>query len=277
MIVTLTCPFCNFSKKVSKEKIPVNARKAICPRCRQQFEFSIEGQGFGGATKEGWAETGQEEKGAKSEKTFQRPGAPWENRSELGLWQGIYQTFKAVLVSPQAFFSTKNYQRGFREPLAFGLLIGSVGSMFGFFWQFLVASGGLLSLADSIFSQFAMGMIFLAILVIAPISVIAGMLFSSAIWHLLLLIVRGGKNGFEATFRVVAYSYSTQVLAVIPFVGGLIAVIWQIVVQIIGLREIHETSYLRVIIAFLIPVACIFFLAIIGVLIVALIFFRQHA
>jgi hypothetical protein len=62
---------------------------------------------------------------------------------------------------------------------------------------------------------------------------------------------------------VVSYSQAAQIWALIPVLGGLVAGIWQLIVQIIGLREIHETSYLRVIIAFMIPVALIFFLVIV--------------
>jgi len=71
---------------------------------------------------------------------------------------------------------------------------------------------------------------------------------------LLLLIVRGAGNGFEATFRVVCFSQGVQVLGIVPLLGGWVAGIWKLTAQIIGLKEIHETSYLRVIIAFLIPV-----------------------
>lgn len=66
---------------------------------------------------------------------------------------------------------------------------------------------------------------------------------------------------------MVSYSQAAQIWGLIPFIGGSIGWIWQLVVQIIGLREMHETSYSRVIIAFLIPVVFIFFLAVIGVLV----------
>jgi hypothetical protein len=59
---------------------------------------------------------------------------------------------------------------------------------------------------------------------------------------------------------VVSYSQATQLLGLFPFIGGLIGFLWMIIVQIIGLKEIHETSYLKVIIAFLIPPALILLL-----------------
>jgi hypothetical protein len=73
----------------------------------------------------------------------------------------------------------------------------------------------------------------------------------------MLLILRGGKNGFGSTFRVVSYSQAAQLCGLVPFVGGFVGGIWQLIVMIVGLKEIQETSYFRVIMAFLIPVAAI--------------------
>ena len=64
-------------------------------------------------------------------------------------------------------------------------------------------------------------------------------------------------HGEEGTFRVVAYAQAPQILSVVPFIGGFAGGLWAIVVQIIGLREIHETTYLRVIIALILPLALI--------------------
>jgi hypothetical protein len=118
-----------------------------------------------------------------------------------------------------------------------------------------------------------MGLIFLAVIVIIPIYVALGMFIWSGILHLCLLIVGGAKSGYEATFRAVSYSQAAQAWSLIPFIGGWIAGIWQLIVQVIGLREIHETSYLKVIVAFLIPLVLIFLLVM--AVIVAVFFFIQ--
>jgi hypothetical protein len=152
------------------------------------------------------------------------------------------------------------FKAGIKEPLAFGLLLGSVGAMFGIFWQYLVLSGSLTALNLSTSGQLTMSMVFLALIIIAPLFVIISMFLTSSILHLLLLLVKGRGNAFEATFRVVSYSQATQLLGLFPFIGGLIGFLWMIIVQIIGLKEIHETSYLKVIIAFLIPPALILLL-----------------
>ncbi|MCD4716768.1 MAG: YIP1 family protein [Desulfobacterales bacterium] len=262
MIVELTCPYCRFSKEIPKEKIPKEVKWATCPRCHQRFKIP----GFNPKSGPGTAESGEEKDyggpGEGHGKDLNRHASPWENRSNLGLWQGIYQTLKAVLFSPEKLFRTLTYKGGIKEPLAFGLLVACIGAMVGFFWEFLILSGGLLSFAYPLFGQLTAALIFLIIIVIIPVLVTLVMFIYSGILHLLLRVLRAGQNGFEATFRVVSYSQAAQVWALIPFLGGLVAGIWQLIVQIIGLREIHETSYLRVIIAFMIPVALIFFLVI---------------
>ncbi len=274
MSVELICPYCQFSKKVPNEKIPVGAKWVTCPRCHQRFEFSVVEKDVDLVTSETEQKTEFERLEEEPEDGYTRNGAPWENRSELGLWQGIYKTFKAVLFSPEIFFRSLTFKAGIVEPLAFGTLVGSIGSMFGLFWQLLMWSGLVLTYGESIFGQFTIGVILLIIMVIIPVLWVAWIFVSSGITHLLLLIVRGGENGYEATLRVVSYSQATQVWSLIPFVGGTIGWIWQLVVQIIGLRHIHRMSYLRVIVAFLIPVAIIFLLGIV-VVIGLVLFFRS--
>jgi hypothetical protein len=274
MTVDLTCPYCSFSKKVPREKIPAGAKWATCPRCRRRFDISTADQDTHFATKEAGAET-RDQGAEEAENVSLRKGAPWEERSELGLWQGIYQTIKEVLFSPNTFFSTLTFKGGLSEPFAFGLLVGSLGRMFGSFWLFLMMSGGLLSLSELIFGQLTVGSIFLRMMILIPLFVIIRMFISSAVWHLFLLIVRGGNNGYEATFRVISYSQAVQAWALVPFVGGLISTIWQFIVQIIGLREIHETSYLRVILAFFIPI-CIIGTLIIAAIVFLIISFGHH-
>jgi rubredoxin len=255
--VDITCPNCNFSKNIPKEKIPAGARWTTCPQCKHRFEFDLTGPVFD-FEKEGEGAGGKDQVG--QERT------PWENRSELGIWQGIYQTFKAVLFSPEKLFRTMSFKGGIKEPLAFGLLLGSIGAMLGLFWNFLMMSGSLLEMVHELMGPFNITLVFLGLLIFSPLFVIIILFVTSGILHLSLLIVRGGKNGFEATFRVISYSQAIQVLGLIPFIGGLIGGLWVLVVQVIGIREIHETSYLRVFIAFLIPLALIFLVVMAGVI-----------
>jgi len=61
--------------------------------------------------------------------------------------------------------------------------------------------------------------------------------------HLLLMLFGGANQGYEATFRTMSYANgSVAIFYVFPICGMYVAIVWSLVAQIIGLREIHETS-----------------------------------
>lgn len=245
MTIEITCPNCNYSKTVPREKIPEGVRFANCPRCKTRFEFAPPKPGFR-------LETGEEGAG------WDRP--PWENRAEWGFWRSVYQTGKTVLLSPVRFFGSMRPGAGIGEPFAFGLLLGSLGTMFGFFWQFLLFSGRSASFGQVLAGKFTVDMVFLGIIVFSPLFVILNMFLTGAIIHICLLIVRGAKGYFEGTFRAVAYCQTAQIFSFIPFIGGFIGTLWHVVILVAGLRAVHDTSYARVIIALLLPLGLVLLL-----------------
>lgn len=259
MTEELICPYCRFSKTIPREDIPINAKRAVCPRCKRRFDFSFQDKPTDpdiSALEKG---PDLEQAGDRSEKEEERRGrwdSPWEGRQDTGIVEGIFSTLRAVLFSPAILFRTLSFKGGIREPLAFGLLTGAVGNMFSIFWPIVLFSGGFgaLPFGQTLLTDLNTGFVFLITLLAVPIWVIFTMFINAAILHLMLLIVRGGGNRFEATFRVVAYSQAAQAWCLIPIVGSWIAGVWQLVVQVIGLREIHEITYMKVIIAFLIPI-----------------------
>ncbi len=236
MTVPITCPKCGYSKQFEEHRIPPGVRWATCPRCKERFDFTRD---LAGSSRDG------------------RVLPPWERRAEIGLGKGILQTAKQVAFSPRAFFRHTAAEGGVKEPLAFGILFGSLGLMLELFWQFLTGEGSLSSIQVDFMGGYGTSLVFLAAAIICPLAATVMICMTSLAVHLLLTVVGGGKKGFEATLRAVAYSQATQFWALIPYVGGLVATLWLVVVQIIGIREIHGVSYTRVLIAFLVPVALV--------------------
>jgi hypothetical protein len=233
-MVEITCPQCNYAKSIPPEKIPPGVRWIRCPNCGNRFEYL------------------KKEEDVSAEK---RHATPWERRLELGLWRGIKQTLKSVVFSPTNMFCAMPVRGGWREPLAFGLLVGSISSMLDSFWKFMISTSGLINPLGSLSTSLSSPVIFLSLIFLSPLLVILDLFISSLLIHLLLLLVGGAKNGSEATFRVVAYSEATGVWSIIPFIGGLIGWVWKTIVLIIGLKEAHEISYSRIVVAFSIPLA----------------------
>ena len=284
MTVELICPYCRFSKTVSREDIPFNAKRAICPRCKRRFDFTWAEENPETPQISVWgekpvdvaeAEGGTEDREEKGERTG-RWESPWEDRGNTGIMEGIFSTIRSVLFSPSILFRTLTCKGGIREPLAFGLLTGAVGNMFSIFWPILLFSGGIESLpfGHILPTYLNTGLVFLITLAAIPIWVLFSMFSYAIALHLMLLIVRGGGNRFEATFRVVAYSQATQIWCLIPVVGSWIAGVWQLVVQVIGLREMHETTYSKVVIAFLIPIFIVIVLLFLLIVPMALLLFQ---
>jgi hypothetical protein len=235
MTVEITCPKCRYSKQLSEDRIPPGVRWATCPRCKKRFDITrdLERSGIKGRG---------------------RMLPPWERRSEIGLREGIFQTAKHVVFSPRAFFRNTAVEGGVTESLAFGILFGSIGLMFELFWEVLADEGSLSSIQIDFLGGYGTGLVFLVAAILCPLGATVMICMTSLVIHLLLSVTGAAKNGFEATLRAVSYSQATQFWALIPYVGGLIATVWLVVVQLIGIREIHGVSYARVLLAFFIAV-----------------------
>jgi predicted Zn finger-like uncharacterized protein len=245
-MIEIRCPRCNYSRRIPPQNIPQGARWVRCPQCGNRFEYEPKG-----------LETEAEEK----------RGIPWERRLQLGLWISIKQTLGSVIFSPKSAFSGMPVRDGLREPLAFGLLVGSIGTMCGLFWEFIIAATGIVEPWWGRFcGSLSLPLLFLALIFLSPLLVTIGLFVVSLFVHLLLLLVRGGTSGFGATFRVMAYSQATRVWCIVPFIGSPIGWIWRTIVQIIGLKEAHKISYGKIAVAFLIPLAFLVVAAVLAVL-----------
>lgn len=260
MIINITCPDCNFSKNVPTEKIPEGIRFAKCPRCSNTFELPpITDQG-----------TAPQEKDDLDFINKFKPDYETIMPEELGYFTELWKTFTGVLFSPDRFFSEKKQELGVVQSFAFGMLMGSLGAMFGAFWQFLLSSQGLSFILKVFPESFTVNHLFLGYIIISPLLVIISMFITTAILHSCLFILGGTTRGFAGTFKACAYSNATSIFSLIPLIGGVIGAIWGLVVMVIGLREIHETSTIRAVFALLIPV---FILSILGVFLVFIAFF----
>ena len=92
--------------------------------------------------------------------------------------------------------------------------------------------------------------------VFAPVMCVIYPMVLALICHLGLMIVKGARYDFEATYRVVAYDFGAgSVLMLIPICGGLIFYIWTIVVGIIGLTQMHRVETWKGVVGGMSPLA----------------------
>jgi len=108
----LICPHCSFSKKLSRKKIPAAAKMAICPRCHQKFPL-LRRKKPEGAPQEKSPEI--LESGTLKpplDSAADLDGTPWEKRDDLGLFNGIFLTFKNALFQPRHYLRPGATQTG---------------------------------------------------------------------------------------------------------------------------------------------------------------------
>jgi hypothetical protein len=184
-----------------------------------------------------------------------RSGLPWEHRQERGFLNAFIETLAMVLTKPDLAFRTMKIEGGLAEPLLYGLIGASVGAIVSLFLSLGLQSLGLFTGQRDTFAVLAgLGIGSIAFVVLVPVFVVIGLFIGAAIVHLCLMIVGGANKPFEATFRVIAFSQgSTGPLQIIPICGGLIAGVWALVVNCIGLARAHETSTGRAVLAVLLP------------------------
>ncbi len=188
-----------------------------------------------------------------------RTGPPWEHMKELGFFPAIWQTIAGVLTKPVATFANMRTEGGIGMPLMYALILGSIGGFVGLVWQTLFSTlGGFLGRGGTeemaILGTLAIGAKIAIFAVLTPLFVIIGLFIGSGIAHVCLMIAGGANKSFETTYRVFAYtSGSTALIGLVPICGGIVAGIWAIVCEIIGLREAHETTTGKAVLAILLP------------------------
>ena len=208
--------------------------------------------------------------GATSEAAAPRSGLPWEHRQERGLFNAFVETLVMVLTKPGEAFTIMKREGGLGEPLIYALIGGCLGGIVSLLFSLGLQSVGFFADRHNTFAAMTgMGGGSVAFIVLVPLFIVIGLFIGSAIVHLCLMIVGGANQSFETTFRVIAFSQgSTGPLQMIPICGGLIAGVWALVCNCIGLARAHETDTGRAVLAVFLPlIVCCG-----GVLLIALMF-----
>ena len=189
-----------------------------------------------------------------SEPAAPRSGLPWDERQTKGLFNAFIETLQMVLGKPVVAFTAMKREGGLGEPLLYAVIGGTFGGVFAVTYNFALRSFGSFGDRHGAMEHLFGGIGWIFLLILTPLFVAIGMFVVSAILHVCLMIVKGAKQSFETTFRVVCFAEgSVSPLLVIPFCGGVITGIWKIVLYCIGLARAHETETVRAVIAVLLP------------------------
>ena len=197
-------------------------------------------------------------------------GLPWEHRAQLGFVKSWFDTVSLLITKPGDAFTMMRAEGGLLDPLLFGLIGGCIGSIISLVFQGLFQSIPGMSAAHNPFDFFGWGPWALIIVyaVLMPFLLTLGLFLGGGVLHLCLMMVGGANRSFETTFRVACFTAgSANLFSMIPICGGLIAMVYHIVLQIIGVSRAHQTTTGKAALAVFLPlIVCCAVLILMGIL-----------
>ena len=199
-------------------------------------------------------------------------GLPWENRQQIGMVKAWLDTVSLLIAKPSDAFAMMRPEGGLMDPLLFGLIGGCAGTIVSILFQGLMQSipgmgGGNDFFRAAGISHWAFIIIYA---VLSPLLVLLGLFIGSAVLHLCLMLVGGANRSFETTFRVICFAGgAANLFSMIPMCGGLIAAVYNVVLNCIGLSRAHQTTTGKALMAIFLPliiccVVCIVFGVVLG-------------
>jgi hypothetical protein len=224
-------------------------RKRVCQDCY----VMLEGRPLCGTCKDQVVRLMER---GESVSTGDRGPTPWERKKSFA---SLVTTLKAAMLQPGEFFRTMSLTGDghYWYLLAVGWLPGVIGAGLSQVFQGLLvglSSGTAEGAATGLGISAMMGLVgILCAVVMVPFQLFVGLFISGLICHFCLHILGAANASLEATLRAVAYAQSPTVLNAVPFCGFLVAAIWTLVLQIVALKEVHETTYGKVVLAIFLP------------------------
>lgn len=196
---------------------------------------------------------------------------PWEEPGRPFV-EALFETVKLFVMEPSAAFRRMQRSGDLARPVIYAVILGWIGMFFGQIYS-IALSGfqmdmmrdmGLESPYGGAGMSTAMSLVFI---VIAPIFVLIGLAIQTVVFHLCLMLVGGANGGFDTTLRTCCYASTVQLAAIIPLCGGLVALVWAIVLLIVGLAIAHQTTQGKAAVAIFLPlVLCCVCAVILGVM-----------
>ncbi|HQR68361.1 MAG TPA: YIP1 family protein, partial [Thermoanaerobaculia bacterium] len=201
---------------------------------------------------------------------------PWEDRPRVPFADALVDTVRLFISNPREAWSRTRESGDLGQPILFAICVGWVAAAFNLVWSMMFGQAWLRFVPPNVrdvvrHSLATSGGMIAAQVILAPLFIVIGLFIGAAIIHLCILVVGGlsnSKAGFEGTVRILGYSWVAQLAQIIPVFGGLIAAIWALVLNVMGIERIHRTTQGKAIAAVLIPVilccGCVLLALVIG-------------
>ena len=163
----------------------------------------------------------------------------------------LVETWRRSVFEPGAFFTNGPFDRAAVRPILYYLLMAVFGAALSLTWGTVLPAtqpGLVETLADLMNAPLpdaagASGAASrLADFFLTPFLAVLYLIVASLLLHVFVLVLAPRRRSLTATVRTICYASGPGLFAIVPFVGGLVAGVWGVVLTVIGLREAHRTT-----------------------------------
>ncbi len=178
---------------------------------------------------------------------------PWEERAGRSAAAAFAETLQQALFHPVALFRGTAPDRGVGAALLYAVIVGTLSIAVAVLWERALGDRIHFGRGDRVVHFFDNQAALAGISLFIPIGVAIGNAVWAAVLHLSLAVLGGARGTYATTLKAVCYSSSATAFNVFPICGAVLGAVWQVVVQVIGLRELHRTSTARAFWAWFLP------------------------
>lgn len=177
-----------------------------------------------------------------------RKGEGSSSRVNVEGWGDWFQSlpgvFKEIVVAPGDFFANQR-----TVSVGFSIFYAIVLNMLIQLSTILYAATGTMNTFRNVESQQGLPwmiahpeVFMLLVVVLFPVLVPILMYVGGGILHLILKLFGWDHSPYTETVKLVGFLSTSYVANLVPFIGGILGFFWGIVLQVIGLREIHNLT-----------------------------------
>ena len=186
------------------------------------------------------------------------PTTPQWETMDAWVFTRFFATVRGVFFHPVQFFKSFRADGDYLAPILYVLLLSSIIIILSIILYFPIA----LLLGDILFigaegmdeRLFPVMILFGLCIVIFPLIMPLSLFFSAKIIHSSARLFGAANKPYKATFRIMVYLFTIELLLVIPFIGPLLVGVCQPVYLTIALREVHQTTTFRAACVVLFPI-----------------------
>lgn len=191
-----------------------------------------------------------------------REPLPWEVRGTLGFGKALLESVRLFVTAPREAFDRARRKGDVGSPLLWLVIIGVFNGILQWIWSMAFTAPYLAFMPESVRDEIGPFLVAMTAgggllnLIYVPVVTLIGVSIAALILHVCLLLVGGlssSEAGFEGTFRASSYAYVAQIAQIVPVFGALVALVWNVVLVVIGVTSLHRTSTGKAVVAVLIP------------------------